>query len=83
MGFVSQIAAKVTGADVQADIAKRQADEQAAATRAAAETAAAAGREVRLCRCRCSSIRSGCRLLAQLGIRNDPFSGFAAKSKWR
>ena len=42
MGFVKQIAAKATGADVQADIAARQADAQAVAIREASQKSAAA-----------------------------------------
>lgn len=45
MGFVSQIAAKLTGADVQADIAQRGANAQAEATRRAAESATKATQE--------------------------------------
>jgi hypothetical protein len=45
MGFVKQLGAKLTGADVQADAMERGANEQAAATRAAAEQAAAAAQD--------------------------------------
>lgn len=45
MGFIRQSVAKLTGADVQADIATRQADEQAQAVRAASEAAAKATQE--------------------------------------
>jgi hypothetical protein len=45
MGYVRQSAAKITGADVQADIAQRAADEQAAAAKAAADLAAKAAQE--------------------------------------
>ena len=45
MGFVRQVVSKVTGADVQADVAQRAADEQAAATKASADLAAKAAQE--------------------------------------
>lgn len=45
MGFIRQVASKITGADVQADVTQRAADQQAEATRSAAEQAAKATQE--------------------------------------
>lgn len=46
MGFIRQSVAKLTGADVQADIATRQAEEQARAVQQAAEQSAKATQEM-------------------------------------
>ena len=46
MGFIRQSVAKLTGADVQADIATRQAEEQARAVQLASEQSAKATQEM-------------------------------------
>lgn len=45
MGFLKQVVAKVTGADVAADAAERAAEEQASAIRKSSEKAAKAAQE--------------------------------------